>query len=72
MSIKSTEEIAAGQPLEVSFALLTLPRVWVRASVTWRKPGNKTFGVRFDPQDERRLLIKKWVDAHLEAAVTSS
>jgi hypothetical protein len=72
MSIKSGEEIATGQPVEVSFALLTLPRVWVRATVSWRKLGNKTFGVRFDPQDERRLLIKKWVDAHLEAAVTSS
>jgi hypothetical protein len=69
MSIKSAEEVAASQSVEVSFALLTLPRVWVRGTVSWRKPGNKTFGVRFDPQDERRLLIKNWVDAHLEAGI---
>jgi len=68
MSIRSTEDVAPGQPVEVSFALLTLPRVWVRATVSWRKPGNKTFGIRFDPQDERRLQIKKWVNAHLETA----
>jgi hypothetical protein len=72
MSIKCTEDVAPGQPVEISFALLTLPRVWVRATVSWRKPASKTFGVRFDPNDERRLLIKKWVDAHLEAANFSS
>ena len=66
--IRSTEDVAPGQPVEVSFALLTLPRVWVRATVSWHKPGSKTFGIRFDPQDERRLQIKKWVNAHLETA----
>jgi hypothetical protein len=49
----------------VSFALLTLPRIWVRGQVTWRKP-NKTFGIRFDPTDDRRLRIKEWIEAYLE------
>ncbi len=67
MSLKSSEEIAVGQSVEVSFALLTLPRIWVRGTVSWRKPASHTFGVRFDQQDERRLRIKEWVDSYLES-----
>ena len=65
MSMHSAEDIASGQSVEISFALLTLPRIWVRGNVTWRK--GKNFGVRFDPQDERRLRIKEWIDAYLES-----
>jgi PilZ domain len=67
MSLKSGEEVAPGLPVELSFALLTLPRIWIRGTVSWTKPANKTFGVRFDPRDERRLRIKEWVDAYLES-----
>jgi hypothetical protein len=28
--------------------------------------GGKTFGIRFDAQDERRFRVKEWIDAHLE------
>jgi len=65
MSVKSPEDVTPGTAVEVSFALLTLPRIWVRATVSWRKP-NKTFGVRFDAKDERRLRIKEWIEAYLE------
>jgi hypothetical protein len=65
MSVKSPEDITIGTNLEVSFALLTLPRIWVRANVSWRKP-DKTFGVHFDVKDERRLRIKEWIEAYLE------
>jgi len=50
----------------VSFSLLTLPRVWVRGYVTWKK-SNKNFGIRFDPTDERRQRLKEWIEAYLEA-----
>lgn len=66
MSLRSADDIAAGQSGEVSFALLTLPRVWIRCAVTWRNVGGKTFGIRFDAQDERRFRVKEWIDAHLE------
>ena len=66
MSLRCTEEIAAGQSVEVSFALLTLPRIWVRGNVTWKKPKH-SFGVRFDVADERRRKLKEWIDAYLES-----
>jgi hypothetical protein len=66
MSLRSNEDIAAGQAGEVSFALLTLPRIWVRCTVTWRNVAGKSFGIRFDNQDERRFRVKEWIDAYLE------
>jgi hypothetical protein len=67
MSLKSAEDVSSGQPLELSFALLTLPRIWIRGHVSWYKPAQKVFGVRFDSRDERRLRIKEWIDAYLES-----
>jgi len=64
MSMKSAEEMGVGTPVEVSFALLTLPRIWVKGAVCWKS--KNTFGVRFDPNDDRRLRLKEWLDAYLE------
>jgi hypothetical protein len=66
MSLRSAEEISVGQSAEISFALLTLPRIWVRCAVTWRNGVGKTFGIRFDNTDDRRFRIKEWIDAYLE------
>lgn len=65
MSLKGNHIPEQGNQVEVSFSLLTLPRVWVRGEVTWKKP-NKTFGVRFDSTDDRRQRVKEWIVAHLE------
>jgi hypothetical protein len=65
MSVKCSEDMPPGTNLEVSFALLTLPRVWIRGSVSWKKP--KSFGVRFAADDERRQKLKSWIDSYLES-----
>jgi hypothetical protein len=65
MSLKSSEELPAGASVEVSFSLLTLPRVNIRSTVTWRKP--KSFGLRFDPADDRRQKVKEWIDSYLDS-----
>lgn len=64
MSLKSHEDFSAGINVEVSFALMTLPRVNVKGVISWRKP--KSIGVRFDPADDRRHKIKVWIDSYLE------
>ena len=66
MSMRSPQEITAGQNVEISFSLLTLPRMHVRGTVTWKNPGGKALGVRFDAGDERRVKIKEWIEAYLE------
>jgi hypothetical protein len=65
MSLKSGQEVSQGLPVEVSFSLLTLPRVWVRGTVSWTKAAGKMFGIRFDTSDERRKRIKEWVESYL-------
>jgi hypothetical protein len=65
MSLKSAEDMPSGANVEISFSLLTLPRVTIRGVVTWRKP--KSFGVRFDSADDRRQKVKKWIEAYLES-----
>jgi hypothetical protein len=65
MSLKSSEDMPSGTNVEISFSLLTLPRVNVRGVVTWRK--SKSFGVRFDAADDRRQKIKEWIDSYLES-----
>jgi hypothetical protein len=64
MSLKAAEDFSPGANVEVSFALMTLPRVNVRGVISWNKP--KSVGVRFDPNDERRLKVKTWIDSYLE------
>jgi hypothetical protein len=66
MSLKSSEDMPAGTNVEISFALLTLPRVNIRGTVTWRK--SKSFGIRFDAGDERRRRVKEWIDGYLESS----
>lgn len=65
ISLKSSEDLRAGSNCEISFSLLTLPRVAVRGTVSWRK--GKSFGVRFDPTDDRRRRLKEWIDGYLES-----
>ncbi len=64
MSLKSSGDMPSGTNVEISFSLLTLPRVNVRGVVTWHK--SKTFGIRFDPADDRRQKVKNWIDTYLE------
>jgi len=64
MSLHSVEAFSPGANVEISFALMTLPRINLRGVISWNKP--KSLGVRFDPHDERRLKLKTWIDSYLE------
>jgi Tfp pilus assembly protein PilZ len=64
MSLKSPEDFSIGTNVEISFALMSQPRIIVRGAVSWRKP--KSFGVRFDAHDDRRQTVKRWIDSYLE------
>jgi PilZ domain len=66
MSLRCKEDVAPNQSVEISFALLTLPRIWVKGVTTWRKPQSKALGIRFDNADQRRLKIKNWVESYLD------
>jgi hypothetical protein len=64
MSVKSAEDLSIGTNVEISFSLMTLPRVNLRGAVSWRK--TKSLGVRFDAADKERHKVKSWIDSYLE------
>ena len=65
MSVKSPEDVS-GRHGAGSFVRLVDSASHLGAgTVSWRKP-DKTFGVRFDVKDERRMRIKEWIEAYLE------
>jgi len=64
MSLQSPERFSMGEGLEVSFALMTLPRVNLRGAVSWSR--GKLLGVKFDPADQSRCRLKAWIDSYLE------
>lgn len=66
MSLRSAHPPEPGSIVEVSFSLLTLPRVGVRGNVAWKK-SSKSFGIRFDANDVRRQRLKDWLVSYLEA-----
>jgi hypothetical protein len=65
MSISTDADFKVGAALQVSFALLTLPRMSLNATICWR--AKNSFGLRFDPGDERRKRLREWVQAYLES-----
>lgn len=65
MSISTDADFKVGAPLQVSFALLTLPRMSLNATICWR--AKSCFGLRFDPGDDRRKRLREWVQAYLES-----
>lgn len=64
MSLKSPEDFSIGTSVDVSFALMTMPRVILKANVSWKKP--KSMGIKFDLTDPRRQTLKRWVESYLE------
>jgi PilZ domain-containing protein len=67
MSMKSDVRLAREQAVEVSFSLPPQGKlVLARASVCWNRDEAEMIGIRFDPTDERRLEVKRWIDSYLE------
>ena len=67
MSMRSDVRLAKEQPVEVTFSLPPNGKVVVaRATVCWKRDAADMIGIRFDPTDERRLEVKRWIDSYLE------
>jgi len=67
MSMKTDFRLPKEEPVEVTFSLPPKGKVVVaRASVCWKREASDMLGIRFDPTDERRLEVKRWIDSYLE------
>ena len=66
MSLASNTKLHLGHTVQLSFSLPELGALKVRANVCWARENEQVFGLRFDPSDDRRLQVKKWIDEYLE------
>ncbi|MCI0349981.1 MAG: PilZ domain-containing protein [Acidobacteriales bacterium] len=68
MSMEGAPKLAIGQQLQLSFSLPTGENVSVSASVCWLRASDSGLGARFDPLDDRRNLVRDWVEKYLEVS----
>ncbi len=67
MSLRTSLPASKDQLVEVSFVLPDMMNtISLRATVCWVRQKDGLIGVRFDPADEARLLVKRWIDNYLE------
>lgn len=66
MSVRSTSPLSANDSVRISARLPGLAQLDVRAYLCWSKPAEKLYGLRFDPSDQRRLQVRRWIDQYLE------
>jgi hypothetical protein len=66
MSVRSTNPLSSADPVRISARLPGLDHLDVRAYVCWARPAEKVYGLRFDPSDQRRLQVRRWIDQYLE------
>ena len=66
MSLNCGSRLEIGDSVQLSFDLPNAPGVLVRAAVCWARAGDDMTGFRFDPEDERRVRVKEWIDGYLD------
>jgi hypothetical protein len=66
MSVRSTNPLTSADAVRVSARLPGLDHLDVRAFVCWARQAEKLYGLRFDPSDQRRLQVRRWIDQYLE------
>lgn len=76
----STTEISAGGMSLITNSHLVVPQivlltielpgtgpVAVRSIVCWTRDTESMAGIRFDPEDQRRFVVRRWIDDYLDS-----
>ncbi len=65
MSFRTPMNLPVGTVVEASFDLPGKPGIKVGATICWARDADGLAGLRFNPEDERRLRVKEWIDDYL-------
>jgi hypothetical protein len=66
MSLRTAAPFKVSQTMIVTFELPNVGRVSLRAIVSWIRREEELIGVRFEPADEHRPAVRRWIDDYLE------
>lgn len=65
MSLESPDLLPGKKKVEISFELPGEDLVTMPAEICWRREPSSTLGVRFDPHDARRQVVRNWIEAYV-------
>ncbi|HUR37665.1 MAG TPA: PilZ domain-containing protein [Terriglobales bacterium] len=66
MSLESPDLLPGKLKTEVSFQLPGESAVSMPAEICWRREPSSTIGVRFDPHDVRRQVVRNWIESYMD------
>lgn len=66
MSVRCENPLPSGEQLKLSANLRGLDGLSLRAYLCWTRASDHVYGLRFDPTDDRRLKVRRWIDQYLE------
>lgn len=66
MSVRCQHALPGNEQIKLLPRLRGLEGLNLRAYVCWTRPSENIYGLRFDPMDERRHKIRRWIDQYLE------
>ncbi len=65
MSFRVSTNVAVGTAVEASFSLPGKAGIKISATICWVREQEGLAGLRFNPEDQRRLRVKEWIDDYL-------
>lgn len=66
MSLESPDLLPGKLQVEASFQLPGEAAVTMPAEICWRREPSSTLGVRFDPMDARRQVVRNWIESYMD------
>jgi len=66
MSLRYRGELKMNDSVQLVVELPGRSSTRIRGIVSWIHPQEAIAGVRFDPEDDRRLIVKSWIEEYLE------
>ncbi|HUS19851.1 MAG TPA: PilZ domain-containing protein [Terriglobales bacterium] len=66
MSLESPDMLPGKLKVEVSFELPGESPVTMPAEICWRREPSSTIGVRFEPLDARRQVVRNWIESYMD------
>lgn len=66
MSVRVGTKLSIGHTMDICFDLPKKPGITVTGVVCWVREMDGMAGLRFNPEDERHLHVKDWINDYLE------
>ncbi|HLJ89332.1 MAG TPA: PilZ domain-containing protein [Candidatus Angelobacter sp.] len=66
MCVRGQSSLASIEQVNVVLALPGAKKFSIRAFICWSRENEMLYGLRFDSNDENRVLVRNWIDQYLE------